>query len=397
MIPSYANLLILGSALVGKTLTLVLPWENEEDSLESFLETRAEESWGPQGAPPPKPGQSITDYLSNILDGEGEATNEPKQQKSKRQQVEELGPTPKFFNNAHNSSIKWMEHGVTYEILTYDGHCHSGPKPHEIAGDVINLSGQNVTATIGELIGYLWQIREQYNNNLTAREVAYAVLLKNQTVALSSELEATLRNGWVCEVPAGQVEPVRDELRRKLLELNRVQYYIASISGSLVAGAVIAGIQAGISHGTSDVELGTEAWVNSAIGTALTIFVATEFSRFAPRITGAAAWSPLVLWAWSRRQVNRSLQALKQRSGSAGSLAAGGSTTAGAALREGAGPLSTDCLTPEQAATAAMNLMEEGLPPQQMAQQMAQSQVYQHPAGMANIVAGEANSGQCRE
>ena len=404
MLPSYANLLILGSALVGRTLAAALPWEDEEDSLESFLQARADDSWAPPGAPPPKPGQTITDYLNNVMGGEGDATNEPNEPHDKiKRQDDGHEATHQFVENPHNSSTKWIQGPAIFEIMVIDGHCPSGFKPHNIAGDVVDPAGNDVkNATIGELISYLWDVRQANKNNIVAREKAYAAWVQKQADLLQTELDATLVNGWICPPPATQTELIRDELRRKLLELNRIQYYLAVISASALSGAVIAGIQAGITHATSEVELGTEAWLNSAIGTALTIFLATEFSRWAPRYTGAEAWSPLVLWAWGRRQVNKSLASLKRTSRSAGAMAGGAASSAAAAANGGqTGPLGNQCVTPDQAVAAAANLVEEGGVPATInavnnAAAAQGADYFADAGGMGNIVAGQAAGGQCR-
>ena len=379
MISSYTRLLLLlGSALVGQTFAAAAPWEDEieqamleiRDMVDKSLEIRAEQNWTPPGAPPIKDDQNLGAYLANILEGEGEPENEPqpKKPKRKRQNQSQLQiPKAEYVQGNFNTSTRWEENGETYEIMMVDNRCPSGIKPHHIAGDIITPDGIDwKNATAADIVSLLWDVRVAHKTDIDAREAAYAEFFHNQTAALEREVYEVMDHGWICPAAPGSNIVLHDELRRKLfadvsrrrlLELNKWQYYLALLSASVISGAIIAGIQAGITHATSEVELGTEAWLNSAVGNMLIIFLATDFSRWAPRIQSAAAASPVFWVAWGRRQIAKTVQALKRSQSSAAGLMAGGVTAAGGGAT---GPGGNPCVTPEEAAAAAANMMEQG-------------------------------------
>ena len=405
--------LLLGSALIGHVLSAALPWDHQEEDifdapLQARQAQRGEDDWTPPGAPPIHPGQNIHDYLKNILGGVGDPTNPlPISSKQKREYS-----NLEYVDGDYNSTTRWVEDGNTYEITVIDGLCPHGIKPSTLAGPLItyidNVDKEN--ATVRDIIDSLYDIRKAHRYDVDAREVATAEWHNKQALKLYGELNSLLDAGWICDsVDPTQPIALHDELRRKLLEMNKVQYYTFILAVATGGGAIVAGVQAGITHAYANVELGAEAYFNSAVGIALSIFIACEASRFAPRIAGAESWSPVVLYAWGRRFVTRSGQALKRARSSAGQTLGGAVTGSAGALANagssgtqlGGGGASTQslpgCVGPDQARLGAENLMEQGYGSSSGALQNAMSLGYQAASDTANIAAGEHGVGACRD
>lgn len=389
---SLSNSIFLGSALIAPALSAVLPFdaENPYGDFGNTLEVRDDESFAPPGAPPMHPGQSLDDYLGNILSGTGPPAN-PVPSKEKRDGI-----------SGFNNSIKWTENDITYQIAVVDKNCDNAVRPSMIAGDIVRVNGEvKINATIQDIIAELYDIRKAHSHDVEAQEIAYAQFSNKQALRAWGDLIQLLDHGWICDSVDPTVGPqvLHDELRRKLLEMNKLQYYTFIIAGSAISGAVVAGIQAGITHGYSNVELGGEAYFNSAVGIALSIFLATEFSRFAPRIAGAESWSPVVLWAWGQRMVTRSGQALKRVRSSAGAMGGGAASAiinGGSGGGAGSSAAAPGCVPPDQARAGAETLMEQGLPQGSNYASQALDLGWQAASDSANIGAGTDGVGACR-
>lgn len=399
--------LLLGSALIGHALSIALPSVREASSSGSKkLVARDDNDWTPPGAPPMLPGQTLDEYLKNILSGIGAPTNPPPS-KEKRD----------YYHNDYSSTTIWTEDDLRLNITLISGFCPHGPKPNTVAGNMIMLDGTDKeNATLRDISDELYNIRLKYPDSEDDREVAIAQFSNTQFRTLYTENNALLDDpeGWICgnDTTAATTNSVslstpvirHDELRRKLLEMNKLQYYTFILAVSSVGGAVVAGINAGITHAYANVELGAEAYFNTAVSVALSIFIATEASRFAPRIAGAESWSPLVLAVWGRRMVARSGAAMKKARTSTGRLVGSAAGTSAAALSNAASGSNqggstqnlAGCISPDQARAGAENLMEQGGGTGSgPLMSTALSLGYQFAGDSANVAAGENAVGSC--
>lgn len=368
---------VIASTLISQSLAAALPWYNDPFST---LEPRFDDdvsSWKPTpDAPDPLPGQSFTDYMNTILGGVGEPKNEH-DPKAKREYMEYPGLSVTY----------WEDETGRFNLSTVDPSCTSGVKPHYLAGDLVKRDRINggtyilPNANVSDIYRELYAIRLENKRNTEKREQGWADFLHINANATYEVAEEEVNDGLIQNpTPLAAGETVHTELR-KLLDIGLLPYYAIMLSGSIGAGALIGGVQAGIVHATSEVELGWENWLVSAVGYALAIIAATEFSRFAPRISQAGIWSPVVIFVWAKKKIQdgRKARALARATGAGVGTAAGGATNA---------IQNSGTVTPQQAADHLSNLAELG--------QAGAEHGLTSISESQNILHGETSTNQCR-
>ncbi|KAL8774220.1 MAG: hypothetical protein Q9209_000971 [Squamulea sp. 1 TL-2023] len=342
------------------------------------------EDWAPEGAPPPLPGQGLSDYLDKILGGEGEAKNEP-----------DVRDKREYIDGDHNKTTQWEEGSSNFSITVVDGSCPSGVKPHYIVGNC--LAEDNVTVdencTVIDIIDRLWRIRKTHWTSLQAREKAYATLWNHWATKVEAEWSDILYNGWLCPGPLAH-----DELRR-LLSLQKYKYYSALLFGSAATGAVVASLEYGIVKSSTGLSIGWVPWVNTAVGGAIIVFAATEFSR----MRGGEVFSGLVLFGWgghqaqiARRNRARLSSVVSSAAGGAGTLIGeGGGSQGGGSQGGGAdqGTIELTCVAPEHMVEAASDARNLGAA--SLAQEAGQTAFGLQSADEANSRL-TSESGECR-
>ena len=360
------SLLVLASTCITQSIAAAFP--REDNPLAAILEARDDDQsdWAPPGAPPPLPGQTFLEYLDNILGGEGEIKNEP--HKKKRDYVEKyaLGTT------------YWEEESGRFNASIVDAGCRAGLKPHLVVGDITLENGDELLdVTVGQVNTILMASRRENKESRQKIEEGYAKILHMNAGTAGAIAEEEMKTGLIRSKNPDANAKI--ELR-KLLDIKKIPYYLILLSGSLSVGAVIGGVQAGIVHATSEVELGWENWLISAVGYAISIFAATEFSRFAPRISQAGLYSPLMVFVWAKKKIRESRAARLSRASAA--LAAGGATNAAS------NAANADYVTPQQAADNLAHLSEIG--------QAGLQHGLQSVEDTANILNKEIGTGRCR-
>lgn len=343
----------------------------EHNPLADILEARDDDQsdWAPPGAPPPLPGQTFLEYLNNILGGEGEIKNEPHPDNHKRAYIEANGLGTTY----------WEEATGRFNASIVDAGCSSGLKPRLMVGDITLANGDEVyDQTVSDVNALLIRTRKANARSRQSIEEAYADLLHKNAASALALAEEEMKTGLI-RSPNPDAN-AKIELR-KLLDIKKIPYYLIILSGSLSVGAVIGGVQAGIVHATSEVELGWENWLISAVGYAISIFAATEFSRFAPRISQAGLYSPLMVFVWAKKKIRESRAARISRASAA--LAAGGATSAANTAANNA-----DYVTPQQAADNLAHLAEIG--------EAGLQHGLQSVSDTANILNKEIGTGRCR-
>ena len=270
-----------------------------------------------EGAPPILPGQSIGDYLSNILDGEGEARNDARHKRD-------------FSSGEHNATAKWTDGDTELSITMIDGTCASGIKPHYIAGICLDDQNppQDIECTVGDLISKFWSIRKD-NPNLDVRRDKYMDLWDKYAANARDKWYRVLYSGVICDNQ-------HDELRKLLALPPKVKHYAVTLLGSVVSGTIITSFRTAMLQLLGD-PVPLDEYLNAAIGTILVMFTVTELASWQGRVPGAEIFVSVLFFTLAAEIAGRYLVQ--------------GAPTNGTAAGQ-----ASPCITPEQAADASLQL-----------------------------------------
>ena len=289
-------------------------------------------SWAPEGAPPPLPGQGLSDYLEKILGGVGKARNEPSTIIARVAN-----------DGSHNKTFQWKDGPSRLSITVVGDSCPSGVKPNSVVGNCLAEDKTTVgkDCTVKDIIGRLWTIRQAYPTSLRAREEAFAMLWNTWAAKVRRDWSNLLQSGWICP---GGLAP--DELSN-LGSLRNYTYYSALLLGSVTTGSIVASLEYGIVKSSTKLSLGWVPWVNTAVGSAILVFAAVELSR----MRGGEAFAGLAFLGWADANREISEEELERLIDS--------EENSSSSSRPGSIEL-TRCVPEEQVRMAASNLANMG-------------------------------------